>query len=145
MAEARSQKLAHSGKALCVLFGKAGQLLGVPVVLPVGHDVVAVREWVKAEGGEGDDVEAVVTQLQVVDNPALHDVQDVGAVGDVEAGGKFVSNYGAADHLKAFQYQDLQALLGEVTCGDEAVVPRPDDDGVVLVLLHVNRSPGGLG
>ena len=130
---------------LCVLFREAGKLLCIPVVFPVGHDVVAVREGVEAEGGEWDDVQPVIAQLQIVDNPALHDVQDVGAVGNVEAGCEFVSHYGAAHHLKALQHEDFQAFLGQVSGGDEAVVARPDDDGVVLVLLHVKWPPGESG
>ena len=84
-----------------VVLRELAELLRVLVMLSMGENVPAVGEWVQAKGDEGDNVQPVFPQLQVVDHPALKNVQNVGAEGDGETAGEFFANDGASHPLQA--------------------------------------------
>ena len=67
-------------------------------------------------------------QLQVVDDPPVEHVADVGAVGNVEARIELLGPDAAADPLDALEDEDLQAFLREVVGGDQPVVAGPHED-----------------
>ena len=57
--------------------------------------------------------------------------QHIGAGRGAEAGRELLGDAGAADERTSLQHQRLEAGLGQVEGGDQAVVAAADDDGVL--------------
>ena len=124
--------------------GDAADFVGGAVVVVPAEQVVAVGEGLEAGGFEVVDVEAVVAEFEVVDDLILEHVADVGAAGDAEVWEELFGDAGAADEVAPFEDEGLDAGLGEVVGGDEAVVAAADDDCGVTV-GHGGAPVLGLG
>ena len=119
-----------------------------PVRVPPEVDVGAVRVGQEPDGVEGDDVKAVVAELQVVDDLGLEHVTVVGAGGEPVAGNELLGSASAADNVPAFENEDAEAGAGKVSSAGEAVVAPTDDYGVMGGSGHfffLDLGPKGSG
>ena len=108
----------------------AGELAAVGVVVAVDREVAAVAGQHRA-ALVGEDLQAVLRQLEVAHDLGAQQRRDVGAVRVGEARVERARDRGAADPVVLLDDERLQAGLGEIAGGDEAVVAGADDDGVV--------------
>ena len=107
-----------------------GDLLLVLAVVLAEEQVVAVL--LRAEGGRHEDRhEAVLRELEVVDDVRPEQAQGVRERGEPEARPQLLRDRRAAHEVAPLEDEGLQAGLGEVGAVRQAVVAAPDDDGVV--------------
>ncbi len=106
-------------------------LLDVLVPVLTEQQVVAVLH--RGERGRHQDrQEAVLDQLELVDDVRPQQAERVRERGEVEARDQLLGDRRATDQVPALEDQRLESRLGEVGAVDEAVVPAADDDRVVL-------------
>ena len=70
-------------------------------------------------------------QFQVANDFRAQQAIDVRSCGHLVAWPDFFRHAAAANDFSTFQHQGFIALLGEIRCRDEAVMPGPNDDGVI--------------
>ena len=103
---------------------------GVVVPQP-DHIAIGEREYPRRV--QGVDVEPVPSQLQVIDHLLLEDVADVRACRDVKAWEPLLGDRGAANYVPPLKHLHVQSRTRQVSCGDETVVSRTDDDNLLPV------------
>jgi hypothetical protein len=132
---------------------RVGVVRRVPGDLPEVLAPVLGQEQVVAVllGGEGrrhqQRHEAVLRELELVDDVRPQQAQGVREGREPEAGMQLLGDRGTADEVPALEDQRPQAGLREVGAVDEAVVPAADDDGVVAPVVRGRvgrlRRPAG--
>ena len=80
---------------------------------------------------ERQNLEAVPREIQVADDVGPEQRDDVGALGEVEAGEDLLGHGRSAEHVAPLEHQHLPARPRQIRGVREAVVAAPDDDGVV--------------
>ena len=103
------------------------------------EEMLPTRKGSKGGGLPGQHLEAVVTQLQLPDDLRPKERVHVGQAGKPVARDELLGDSAAAHQLPALQDQDLSTRPGQIAGGDQAVVPRPDDNRVVF--SHFSRAP----
>jgi hypothetical protein len=116
----------------------APDLLHVLGAVVAEQQVVAVASGVERRGHHQRH-EAVLHQVELVDDLRAEQAQRVGERGEREAGHQLLGDRRAADQVPPLEHQGAQARLGEVAGIDQAVVTAAHDDGVV------RRGAGGRG
>ncbi len=110
-----------------------GDLIEVLVAILSEQDVVTVLHG--CEGGRHQKRhEAVLGQLQLVDDVGPEQRQRIGEGGEPEAGMQLFGDGRSAHEVAALDDQGFQPGPGQVGAVGEAVVASADDDGVVLAL-----------
>src|SRR4029453_15079173 len=107
------------------------------------EEVAAVDERLESVGIVAVHLEAVLPQIEILDDLSVQQMDVVGAVGDAEAGVDLLGGDGSADARQPLEDQDLQAVGGEIAGRDEPIVAAADDDDVVLEISHELLGPGG--
>ena len=82
-------------------------------------------------------------ELELADDLGAEQRDHVGELAEAEPREDLLGDRRAAQHVPAFEHQDLAAGPGQVRGGREAVVPAPDDDRVVPV-RHGRHRRGGV-
>ncbi len=113
-----------------VALAVARDLLEVPAVILGQPQVVAVLHGSERRRHEQRH-EAVLGELQVLDDLRPQEREGVRERGEPEAGTQLLGDGGATDEVSPLQDQGPQAGFREVGAVDEAVVAAADDDGVV--------------
>ena len=154
LVEQRLERLADHVQVVAVL------LVGVGVVLAVAGDLLEVLAVVlgqpqvvavlhRGERGRHEQRhEAVLGELQVLDDLRPEERERVRERREPEAGTQLLGDGGAADEVAPLEDQGPQARLREVGAVDEAVVAAADDDGVVGPVgarRRASRSSAGAG
>ena len=148
----RLQRLAHLCHVELVLIHRVGVVLGVTgdlldVLVAVGahQQVVAVLHG-RERRRHLDGHEAVLGQLQLVDDVGTQQAEGVRERGEVEAGDQLLGDGCATDDVAPLDDQGAQARLGEVRTVDQSVVAATDHDRVVRALgchgLRLSFSAG---
>ena len=70
-------------------------------------------------------------ELKFTDDFRAQQRDDVRADGELEAGEDFLGYRRSAEHVPAFEYQDLFACARQVRGVHKAIVPTPDHDSIV--------------
>ena len=125
-----------------VVLRVAGDLLVVLAVVLAEQEVVAVL--LRAEGrGHEDRHEAVLHEVELVDDVRPEQAQRVRERGEPEARAQLLGDRRAADDRAALQDERAQAGLREVRRVRQPVVAAADDDRVVrpVVARRAHRSP----
>ena len=132
----RLQRLAHLRHVVLVLIHRVGVVLAVPgdlfevgVAVGAHQQVVAVLHR-RERAGHLDRHEAVLGQLEIMDDVGAQQAERVRERGEVEPGDQLLGDRRAADDVAPLDDQRLQARLGEVRAVDQAVVAAADDDRV---------------
>ena len=113
-----------------VVLAVAGDLLLVLAVVLAQPQVVAVLH--RAEGGRHQERhEAVLGQLEVLDDVRPEQAQRVREGREPEARAELLGDRRAADEVAALEDQRPEPGLGQVGAVDQAVVAATDDDRVV--------------
>ena len=119
------------------------RVVGVRVVRAVARDLLLVLGMIlahqqvvavllRAERGRHEDRhEAVLDQLEVLDDVRPEQAERVREGGEPEAGSQLLGDRRAADEMPALEDERAQAGLGEVGAVGQAVVAATDDDRVV--------------
>ena len=113
-----------------VVLRVAGDLLLVLAVVLAEQQVVAVLHRAERRRHE-DRHEAVLGQLEVVDDVRPQQAQGVRERREPEAGPELLGDRRAADEVAALEDERAQAGLGQVRAVRQAVVAATDDDRVV--------------
>ena len=126
--------LGHGFVVLVVHGGVAGRVprdLATRVLVIVGPpQVVAIRHR-RERAVERQNLEAVPAELQLLDDLGTQERHDVRAHRELEAVEHFLGHGGAAQHVTAFEDQDLAARPRQVGGGRQPVVAAADDDRVI--------------
>ena len=80
----------------------------------------------------GGELKTVCLKAQIPDQGRRHQVQQVGAGGDLETGGELARDGGATDALSRFEHEHAASAACEVRGAHESVVAAADDDAVVV-------------
>ena len=110
-----------------------GDLVVVLVLVLPQQDVVAILGRGEGRGHEQGH-EAVLGQLQLVDDLGAEQAQGVGEGGEAEPWMQLLGDGGAADQMSSLEDECAQARLGEISPVDQAVVASTDDDCIELLL-----------
>jgi hypothetical protein len=133
----RLDRLADHLQVVAVLVVRIGIVLRVPrdhlLVLPVvlGEQQVVAVESGRERRRHQERHEAVLHQLEVLDDLGPEQAQRVRERREPEAGAELLGDRGATDEVPPLEDEDLEAGLGEVRPVHEAVVTTADDDRVV--------------
>ena len=156
LVEQRLERLADHLDVVAVLVVRVGVVLRMPPDLLEVLGVVLGEQQVVAVLARRERRrhqqrhEAVLGQLQVVDDLRPQQAQRVRERGEPEAGSELLGDGRAADEVAPLEDERLEAGLGQVGAVDQAVVPAADDDGVVRPVrlrgrLRRLRRAGRLG
>ncbi len=88
----------------------------------------------------GQNLEAVVEEVQIVDDALGHHPEQVGRQRHAEAGHDLFCRRRAADDVTAFEHQRLEPRAGQDRTAGQAIMARADDDRVVA-LRHPRLRP----
>ena len=111
----------------------AGDLVVVLVLVLPQQDVVAVLG--RGEGGRHEEGhEAMLGQLELVDDLRAEQAQGIGERGETETRMELLGDGGAADQMPALQDQRAQSCLGQIGAVHQAVVTASDHDRVEFLL-----------
>ena len=108
----------------------AGDLLEVLAVVLAQQQVVAVLHGAERRGHQ-DGHEAVLDEVQVLDDVRPQQAEGIGEGREPEARTQLLGDGRAADEVPALEDERSQARLGEVGAVGQAVVAAADDDRVV--------------
>jgi len=118
--------------------GESRDLLDGPRRIAVDRQLGAV--WLRTEGDHlRIDRLDVGVQLEIASYGGGEIAPAVGHGRHLEAGQDLLGDGGAAHEGAPFQDQDLSARLGEIACGGQPVVSRPNDDRVVVAQGPLSR------
>ncbi len=118
-------------------------IVGIGVMRAVASDLLEVLPVVLAEqqvvavllgaerGRHQDGHEAVLDEVEVLDDVGAEEAQSVGEGREPEAGPQLLGDGRAADQVTPLQDERAQARPGQIGAVGQAVVAAADDDGVV--------------
>src|SRR5687768_3887520 len=114
-------------------------LFQVSVMVLTEKHVIALAG--RDEGrGHQERHEAMLGQLQLVNDVGTEKAQGVGEGGEPEAGNQLLGDGGTPNEVTALDDESVEPGSGQVGAVDEAVVAASDDDGVVMTLLGAGHQ-----
>ena len=126
---------------LGILGRDAGDAGDRPRRVRIEEDVLAVGKGHEDLGVAKPEAEAMLLQLEILDDPLAQHAQHLRRHRHLEAGDQLGRDAGAPDPIAALQHQRAQPVLGEIAGSDQPIVAGADDHRVVPLAAHRRFLP----